>query len=217
MFPVERAKIALFCAKPRLFEMGFFMSDKELEIEEGEESNNTEENRKAEENSDDEDFLYAQKLRDAEIADEELEGEEDEEEEEALVPENERQDFVSRLLLQQLPERARKAEDILRKRLSGAKVHVLLNPVEGDSGESYVFDWSAEEASCIRGTASDANCTLRLSSQELERIARGVVNPQIALLSHRVKVEGDASFAMYFFNLVASPKRDSGSRSDSHA
>lgn len=51
------------------------------------------------------------------------------------------------------------------------------------------------------GSASD--CQISTSARYLEEISAGDLNPQIAMLTDKVKVSGDVGLAVYFFNLIA--------------
>ena len=46
------------------------------------------------------------------------------------------------------------------------------------------------------------DCVVKLKEPQLMAIQSGELNPQIALVNEKVKVEGAAGLAMYFFNLV---------------
>ena len=49
---------------------------------------------------------------------------------------------------------------------------------------------------------TDDDCIIELHSAAFRGILDGRLNPQIAMLSHRVKVRGKHAMAMYFFNLL---------------
>jgi hypothetical protein len=148
--------------------------------------------------------LYAQTLRDAE-SDEDFD-EDDLDEEDETAPFNE-EGSTGKLMLEILPDRARRAELKLRDRLKGS-VGVWLR----DTQESFLFDWSQDEPRCSRDSLDSCTCKITMGEKELDRISKGVLNPQIALLSHRVIVEGNHSMAIYFFNLIVRPPRN-GDRS----
>lgn len=46
-------------------------------------------------------------------------------------------------------------------------------------------------------------CEITLTTQNLLRIAAGELNPQVAMLSDKIKVGGKIGLGVYFFNLVA--------------
>lgn len=50
---------------------------------------------------------------------------------------------------------------------------------------------------------SGTECTISLSENSLRRIIAGELNPQIGMVSDKIRVGGRAELAMYFFNIVA--------------
>ena len=113
------------------------------------------------------------------------------------------------------------AEDV-RKRagIAGSKLMMHLTggiTVELErSGGKLQFDWrsSSSSANLSSGSASGSGtsgstsitpdqCNIRISDENLMRIASGDLNPQLAMLSDKIRVDGKHSLAMYFFNLVA--------------
>ena len=72
-----------------------------------------------------------------------------------------------------------------------------------DRKEKYLFDWSAEGIKSSRTEAAESDCKITLSEDNLLRIAWGDLNPQLAMLSDKVKVTGQLSLAIYVFNLIA--------------
>jgi hypothetical protein len=70
----------------------------------------------------------------------------------------------------------------------------------------------ATQGSISQGSAPQSNnpqasatpdCVIRINQTNLLKIAAGDLNPQVAMLSSKIKVSGRASLAIYFFNLVA--------------
>ena len=73
-----------------------------------------------------------------------------------------------------------------------------------DSGKRYLIDWSQPELKANSvGKEATADCTISLTEDHLRKIAQGDLNPQIAMLSDKVRVEGKKGAAMYLFNLIA--------------
>jgi hypothetical protein len=130
---------------------------------------------------------------------------------------------VQELFASEIPQRASYADPKLRQHLTGTVlVKVLSYPDRrggsdrggadrgyergGDrrgSEQRFLFDWTAEAARCAPSEATTADCVISVSETNLMRIAQGDLNPQISMLSDKVRIEGQASFAIYFFNLVA--------------
>lgn len=109
------------------------------------------------------------------------------------------------VLLEDLSERSTKASISLRNNLKGT---VLL---ELDQKEQFLFEWQDNKGVVKELTNSNASgsapqtpdCIIKLLSSDLLRIVSGTLNPQIAMLSHKINVTGKAELAVYFFNLLA--------------
>lgn len=112
-------------------------------------------------------------------------------------PERPRPQGAKGLLLGEVQERAYQADSLLRTHLTGTTGLLFTN-----SGEQYVLDWTSEKPEVRQGAAENPDCVIRMSEQNLLKIASGDLNPQIGMLSDKIKVEGKLSFAVYFFNLV---------------
>ncbi len=75
-----------------------------------------------------------------------------------------------------------------------------------DCAEGYTFSFRDNELSVEHWEKSPPNagtCSIEVQERYLEQILRGRLNPQIAMLSHKVQVAGEASQAVYFFNLFS--------------
>ena len=109
------------------------------------------------------------------------------------------------LLSMTIPARAAIADMRLRSNLTGT-TEVVLN----ENSERYVYDWSSEPLKFRQESgpkSGSVDCSIHLNGSALMRIASGDLNPQVAMLSDKIRVEGKAGFAIYFFNLVASRGR----------
>jgi hypothetical protein len=132
------------------------------------------------------------------------EGEEGEEEEgfeeESSTQERVRINSGADFLNQELLTRAQRADPKLRANLTG-KVLVHLT----DNNTKVLLDGSGQEITVQKVETEDAasDCVIRLPDKNLMKIYQGRLNPQLAMLSGKVKVEKQATFAVYFFNLVA--------------
>ena len=129
-------------------------------------------------------------------------------EQEALQREYDEQEFqdedleIDNKTIEEVAARAREATDKLKLELRGS---VLLEIQ--DSETSYSFDWSAGSFKFSQ-EADSGDCKISLSQRHLAQIARGRLNPQIAMLSDKIKVEGKTSLAVFFFNVVAPAPRN---------
>ena len=66
---------------------------------------------------------------------------------------------------------------------------------------SVKFDTGADgviviDGSTISTTDAPADCTIKLSLEDLEALVAGELNPTMAFMSGKIKVEGDMSVAM---------------------
>jgi putative sterol carrier protein len=102
------------------------------------------------------------------------------------------------VLTQFIPNRSERTDEKLRAHLVG-KISVR---IEGTS-EEYLFELNKGRAQVQEISSPSADCTIRVSEANLMRLVAGELNPQIAMLSGKVKIEGKAELAIYFFNLVA--------------
>jgi putative sterol carrier protein len=102
------------------------------------------------------------------------------------------------LITEEVVRRAQNANVKLRSQLVGS---ILVQVGYGQ--ERYLFDWSTEELKVGQaGSDSAADCTIQISEDNLLKIASGDLNPQIAMLSEKIKLQGRLSLAVYFFNLI---------------
>lgn len=102
------------------------------------------------------------------------------------------------VLTQFVPNRSERADEKLRSHLIG-KIAIK---IDGTSDE-YLFELIKGRAQVQEGSGNTSDCTIRISEQNLMRVVAGELNPQIAMLSGKIKVDGKAELAIYFFNLVA--------------
>lgn len=102
------------------------------------------------------------------------------------------------LFLDAIPERARFAGQNLKSHLTG-RIRFVMKP----SGAPYTIDWSGSDLKAVEGAEGDAACTIDISEADLMRIVAGELNPQVAMLSHKVRIQGSAEHASYVFNLIA--------------
>ena len=97
-----------------------------------------------------------------------------------------------------IPERAKFAGPNLRAQLK-SKIRFSLKP----SGTSYLVDCTEDVVKCVVDSETTAESKIALTEADLMRIVSGELNPQIAMLSHKVQIEGNPNLAMYVFNLIA--------------
>jgi hypothetical protein len=100
------------------------------------------------------------------------------------------------LLLDAVSPRLKSGLERLRPHLNGT----ILLKVRG--GDRYLFDGLAPEPALKVSQQENADCVIDVGEPDLLRIARGSLNPQVAMLTDRMKIVGRAELAVYFFNLV---------------
>ncbi len=124
------------------------------------------------------------------------------------------------VLCEELPDRAQRASLRLKPYLTSTILVELTN-----SGERFLFDWredapkvtpvsretslSTEESQGIVVTAEKINADsyILLSEQHLMSIRAGDLNPQVGMLTDKIKVRGKVAPAVYIFNLIAPRSR----------
>ena len=124
------------------------------------------------------------------------------------------------VMCEELPDRAQRAGLRLKPYLTTSIVVELTN-----SGERYLFDWrqdSPKVSAVPRETAVSVeevvagdsatdklyvDAHIALSEQHLMAVRSGDLNPQVGMLTEKIKVKGKVSPAVYIFNLVAPRSR----------
>lgn len=92
-------------------------------------------------------------------------------------------------LMGQLLAEGAAAEPRLRGHLAG-NIRIEIS----DKRKQFEFPWGVQGA--------EVDCTIKLTENSLRRILDGELNPQIGMLSDKIKVKGRAELAMYFFNII---------------
>lgn len=110
---------------------------------------------------------------------------------------------ASNLFQGELIELTESASPSLRSQLKGT---IALCLQDGKHG--YLFDWSSSEPRVsefpLAKDPPKADCTLHFDEKVALDIASGELNPQIAMLSDKIRVSGKHHLAVYFFNLFDS-------------
>ncbi|MCT4556853.1 MAG: SCP2 sterol-binding domain-containing protein [Pelagimonas sp.] len=90
--------------------------------------------------------------------------------------------------------------DIAQKMQRGLDKHPLENSIKFDCGDDGAI-------TLADGTAHlddlDADCTIRISQPNLEKLLTGKLNPMTAFAMGKIKVSGDMSVAMKLGKLLA--------------
>lgn len=106
-------------------------------------------------------------------------------------------------VLEYIPERIHSLPPRLHENLLGVvAVEVTDNNLANVKYRRYV-DWRSEKILCSELYEGVPDTTVTVSEHVLMEISRGNLNPQIALVSNRVRVSGKVGFGIYFFNLIS--------------
>lgn len=148
--------------------------------------------------------------------DEDADDEEDEQEVESAKRSSRQINSARDVILEELPERALRAAVRLKPFLTGVTVIEFTN-----TGERFVFDWRDDgpkmaplsrdvvlswdehTGPVVQPDRVNADAVVFLTEQHLMSIRAGDLNPQIGMLTEKIKVQGRISSAVYLFNLVA--------------
>lgn len=149
-------------------------------------------------------------------ADEEPADTSEEEEDEAPPAQRKPIKTARDILYEEVAYRAKRAQLRLRSQLSGS----IAVEIRG-SQDKFLFDWRTEEPTVgdlksspkVR-TAEDTDpamvdCSIKISESHLFQVRSGELNPQLAMLSDKIQVQGRVGLAIYFFNLI-SPRQHHG-------
>ncbi len=103
------------------------------------------------------------------------------------------------LIMGEIPDRAGRAHDLLRSKLKGK---IQLN-VTGSN--RYFIDWSSAEIAVKKNFTGNADTTIEIEERDLMKVTTGGLNPQIGMLSEKIRISGNPEIAVYFFNLISRP------------
>jgi hypothetical protein len=124
------------------------------------------------------------------------------------------------VITEELPERAQRAALRLKPFLTGVMVIELTN-----SGERFLFDWRDEgpktsvlskdialtwnehAGPSVQSDKVNADAVVSLSENHIMSIRSGDLNPQIGMLTEKIRVKGKIAPAVYLFNLIAPRSR----------
>jgi|GEM_PF-2311097 len=73
-----------------------------------------------------------------------------------------------------------------------------------DTGRCLAFEGPSGDVHTLSPTQAGkyaSDCTIEMTENHLEQILDGDLNPQVAMLSDKLRVDGQLSLAIYFFNI----------------
>ncbi len=68
--------------------------------------------------------------------------------------------------------------------------------ISGPGGGAWSVDCTAPGGRIAPGTVADAKCTVAATDQDFLNIVNGKLNPQMAFMSGKLKIQGDMGLAM---------------------
>ena len=98
-------------------------------------------------------------------------------------------------------ERAADMADDKRVRLMGVLSDSVQFYVKGTK-ERFFLKFDNGEFTCEEGIEKKPGSTITISEADIEAIADDRLNPQIAMISDKVKIEGKTALALYVFNII---------------
>jgi hypothetical protein len=148
-------------------------------------------------------------------SDDEDDDDEDEEDEQARAPRKQIQSGRD-VVCEELPFRAERAATRIKPYLTTTIVFELTN-----SGERFLFDWresapkisplarevvvSCDDGAGVEVTGQKVNVdtVIAVSEMNLMAIRAGNLNPQVGMLTDKIRVKGKVGPAVYVFNVIA--------------
>ena len=107
-------------------------------------------------------------------------------------------DAVEKLLFDQLGKGDGSHSKMLIDKLKGNLMVVL------SEGAALVVSCAKDGIEVKKGDIKDkADCRIKIRAVDFLSISNGDLNPQIAMLSEKISIEGKTEMAVYFFNLIA--------------
>lgn len=98
---------------------------------------------------------------------------------------------VKEVFERQLPARLAAKPDVV------AKINALYQfNISGAEGGSWSVDCTVPGGKIAAGTAAGARCTVAATDKDFLNIVNGKLNPQMAFMSGKLRIQGDMGLAM---------------------
>ncbi|MBK8659379.1 MAG: SCP2 sterol-binding domain-containing protein [Bacteroidetes bacterium] len=85
---------------------------------------------------------------------------------------------------------------------SASKAAALGKTLKFDLGDNKIFSDGSGSGNVVSTEDKDADCTISVSQDDLLGMMTGSVNPMMAFMSGKIKVQGDMSIAMKLQSLL---------------
>jgi len=90
-----------------------------------------------------------------------------------------------------MPERLRAKPDVV------AKINAVYQfNISGPGGGAWSVDCTAPGGAIAAGTAAAARCTVAITDADFISLVNGKLNPQMAFMSGKLKIQGDIGLAL---------------------
>jgi len=98
---------------------------------------------------------------------------------------------VKEVFERHMPARLKAKPDVV------AKINAVYQfNISGPSGGSWSVDCTAPGGAIAEGTSASARCTVAMTDADFINVVNGKLNPQMAFMSGKLKIQGDMGLAM---------------------
>jgi len=76
------------------------------------------------------------------------------------------------------------------------------NSLKFDLGDNYIHIDGTGDSNIVTGEDKEADCTIKVSMEDLVALSKGELNPMMAFMGGKIKIDGDMSVAMKLQTLL---------------